>query len=269
MYYEVYIDILFLNNACLNYIVLAAVKKLGKSAVRHRRLMAFGLLGSLVSCLSFLLLPIPYIVRLIVVYGVVNTGMLAAAFRAKGREIWRYLWMFYTFSFLVGGFVEWISDAPFFMGRGVPSTTGLLVLCVFCGVFLQLAARLYGAWQDRAACMLPVEIEMGEASVSVVGLLDTGNSLTEPISGRPVSILEKEAAGELLGAVSAKDVRYIPYHSLGQAHGRLWGVQAEKITVMRGNDRVVIEQPMIGIYEGKISGKGGYQMILHPGLPGL
>ena len=56
-------------------------------------------------------------------------------------------------------------------------------------------------------------------SCTIHALLDTGNSLCDPVTGKPVCILGKRQAGEILKEKELQTLRYIPYCSVGTEKG--------------------------------------------------
>ena len=73
-----------------------------------------------------------------------------------------------------------------------------------------------------------MQIKNGEKIWQGRGLIDTGNSLKEPISGRPVHIVSSDVAN----AVTAGNAGYmaIPYRSMGNPCGILNGYRVDEIT---------------------------------------
>lgn len=106
-----------------------------------------------------------------------------------------------------------------------------------------------------------------EVTVPLTALLDTGNFLVEPISGKPVSVLEE---AYLLPYFSRKELaqqfRLIPYRSVGRSHGVMQGVIFDRMDLQKGRKKKSIKEPMIGIVRGTISANGAYQMLLHSDL---
>ena len=62
----------------------------------------------------------------------------------------------------------------------------------------------------------------GDKRAAVNALIDSGNSLTEPFSGSPVSVVEEDVFRKLWGD-SVQGCRVIPYHSIGKRRGILMG----------------------------------------------
>lgn len=113
---------------------------------------------------------------------------------------------------------------------------------------------------------IPVVLQVGEKSISATGLMDTGNHLKEPISQKPVIIIEKELLRKEGICLSENNFFAIPYHSIGNKAGIMRGFIAEEITIGREQDSRKLQQVMIGICEEKLSGTGEYSLILNPML---
>lgn len=105
-----------------------------------------------------------------------------------------------------------------------------------------------------------VSVVLGSKEIELKALRDTGNSLVEPMTGKPVSIVEKNTVNQFKN----ETIKYllIPYNSVGKKHGLLEAFIADKISV----DGIEIEKAIIGIYNGKLSQNNKYEMILNPNL---
>lgn len=112
-----------------------------------------------------------------------------------------------------------------------------LVVCLLCIVgFRDVPGRVK---------YVPVELTYGEKRLSFVALEDTGNTLRDPVTGRPVLVVEANVAQKLTGLtqtqlkspVSAMEsgalpgLRLIPYHSVGQSNGMLLALKFPKVKI--------------------------------------
>lgn len=114
-----------------------------------------------------------------------------------------------------------------------------------------------------------VEVELfffnGEKK-KLKALVDTGNSLIEPFSKEPVSVVEKESIKEYITSFSAKDYRVIPFCSVGNPKGLMDGFFIQGMKIYERNVQWEKEHTIIAIAEDNISFDQKYQMILHPKL---
>lgn len=123
------------------------------------------------------------------------------------------------------------------------------------------------AKRNRADPLVEAELFFYDGTTKrVTALIDTGNSLVEPISQKPVSVVEKECVREHRQSFSPKDFRIIPYTSVGNSGGLLEGYFIKKIRIYGRDVPREREHAIIAISEGKITCEKKYQMILHPKL---
>ena len=87
-----------------------------------------------------------------------------------------------------------------------------------------------------------------------------GNSLIEPVTNKPVSIIEEDKLAE----ADMENMKYIfvPYNTVGKSHGLMKAFVVDKLVV---ND-ITTEKAIIGIYKGKLSQNNKYEMILNPDI---
>lgn len=218
MIYELYLDSLFLINFVMNLYLLELVNRRTLRTATRRRVAAGAALGALAYLAPFFF-PGPGWLKLSLGFLAGAVGMIEFTFRAKTLKAFfrigeKLLW----YSFLMGG-------GLLFVIRTVPALREKL-LTVF-GI-LGAGAVLFFAlsWQrDRKNgkhfCKA-VLVGKG-ARITVNALVDTGNSLTEPISGKPVSIIDRHVFEGLWREGEPEGYRAIPYHSIGKKRGILQG----------------------------------------------
>ena len=104
MYYELYVDVFFLVNFMMDYILLLIVRKMLQCTATHGRICIGAAVGSLLTCLV-VILPIPYaIVKLILFHVLVDTCMILVGLKIKTiRSFLKAIIMLYIGSFLLGG----------------------------------------------------------------------------------------------------------------------------------------------------------------------
>lgn len=117
---------------------------------------------------------------------------------------------------------------------GAMGTSGFGKLAV-CAFVLWLICRIGFPGGVGQREYVPVVLRHEGKSLSQIALLDTGNSLKDPVTGQPVLIAGCDAARELLNlspeqlrhpietmtAVNLSGLRLIPYNSVGQPAGLL------------------------------------------------
>ena len=123
----------------------------------------------------------------------------------------------------------------------------LLWASLFCGVCLT------GIWVSRhKRRYLPVELCFGEKTAKLQGLVDTGHSLRDPITGRQVLIVGADVAQMLTGFTSQQladpvenigkipGLRLIPYQSVGKSQGLLLALPMQSGRIGHRKTSVVV-----------------------------
>lgn len=261
MQYELYLDVLFLENLLVDYLLLSLLKGILKiPAGRLRRLLGAAL-GSIGVCGLYLLAIESTLAGRILLYVVFSTVMVRMGLGIRDlRTCGKAVALLYISSFLLGGIFEWVQSLI------------RLPLYPFIG-FTLLSYWLLSAcmeWlmgvRSRLQNVFEVEVRLGERTIRVRGLLDTGNQLRDPIFGKPVSILTEQRKLELCGS---KEPLYqmIPFHSIGEQNGILPAFFADYVSLCReGGTKKRIERPLIGVTKEPLSSQKDYDMILHPDL---
>lgn len=126
------------------------------------------------------------------------------------------------------------------------------------GVVILCFTDIHGSGSSGA--YVPVELCYGDRSLQLTALRDTGNTLKDPLTGRPVLVVGAQAAKTLLGLSVEQlqkpvesmglipGLRLIPYRSVGQPGGMLLALKipAMKIGSWRGSGLVAFAPHSIG-----------------------
>ena len=124
-----------------------------------------------------------------------------------------------------------------------------------------------------------LSIYFKEEIINVVAMLDTGNLLKEPITGKSVIVVEKIQLykilpenildnisnilngenTELLNNEYLSRFKIIPFSSLGKQNGMLLGFVPDKV-VIEGEKE--IKDVVIGIYEKSLTKNGAYTALI-------
>jgi stage II sporulation protein GA (sporulation sigma-E factor processing peptidase) len=160
------------------------------------------------------------------------------------------------------------------------------------GVILAGAELGWGVVQrwvwDRVA-FLPIELELLGRRVRVTALLDTGNRLSDPLTGEPVVILgsdfreallppeaveaaalaaQNPAAGVSLLAETAlaTRVRLVPYSTLGRDNGLLLSFRADAVRLPGGEGGPLAQAALVAFHSQPLDPAGGFGALVHPAL---
>lgn len=140
----------------------------------------------------------------------------------------------------------------------------LPALCGTCVILLGITWFLRRTQKKKQENVLyQVGITEQGKCIEVTALLDTGNCLKEPFSKKPVSIVNQEQFEELWSIRRPEKCKVIPFYSVGKEHGILHGMEVESIEIFKEEESIIIQRPIIAVYEGMLSQNKRYQMILH------
>jgi stage II sporulation protein GA (sporulation sigma-E factor processing peptidase) len=124
------------------------------------------------------------------------------------------------------------------LGVNNRSFLGILLCAVVVAVMC-----LIGFHGKVGAEYIPVVIGQGKQTLRFFALRDTGNTLTDPVSGEQVLVASAELGKRLLGVSEAElqnpveamerlsGARLIPYHSVGREGGLLLARRFENVTI--------------------------------------
>lgn len=263
MKYEIYIDAFFLLNFFIDTLLLFLVRKvLGCTATRLRLLFG-GAFGAGMACVITITPFVPVWIKLFTGYGIVSICMIRISFRRlHTKAVLKATVCLYVFAFLVGGALQMLSvQIPFFRKYGM----GMIAVCAAGMTVYIIAASLYDS-RKKKSCLLPVKLIWQKREMTVQALVDTGNSLYEPIGRKPVSVVEKNILEALFDGEYPDKFRAVPFRSIGRGHGILKGYEITEMIIEGENEKIKIEEPIVGLFDGKLSADKAYQMILHPTL---
>ena len=226
MQYEVYLDVLFLENMMMDFLILLAVKKVFPCSATYGSLLAGSFTGSLLTC--------------------------AILFKA-----WILL---YLASFLLGGIMSWLR---LYFGKFFRIISFLFTLGI-CGFFLLYHGLLFlkKLWKSQDHSF-DVILTVNGKDFHLKAFLDSGNHLSDPLTGKPVHIISKDACQKISSQISPGRLRYIPYRTIQKTTSILPVFSVKKMRIT-GESEFLIQSPLIGISEQKNFGNGKYEMLLQP-----
>ncbi len=195
----VYVDILFLINFSMDYLCLYISAKILRRAANAKKMIPAALLGAIYSVVSVFLTVQPWIALLIDI--LVCVAMCAIAFhkRKQLRKTFLYSLLYFLVSMTVGGIMTALFNLvnklnlPFDMADGDGlSVWGFALLAILAGIFAIFGGNFIFKKKEIRDCQLKILFDGKEKIFS--GLSDSGNLVRDPISGRPVIIIDRRLA---------------------------------------------------------------------------
>ncbi len=265
VYYELYIDVFFLVNFMMDYILLSLVKKMLKCPATHGSICIGAVAGALCTCVVMIIPGMNAFIKFILFHGIGSILMIKTGLKIRWNKTFLKAYiLLYISAFLVGGvmgaFRQYMRSASLFFALAAA------------GYSLSLGIwNLLSYLAERNVRRCKARLIKGGRECTLEALIDTGNKLRDNITGKPVSIISGETAKKLGimcgtpqdGGEEAQ-IRYIPYHSIGKAEGVMPAVALDRMCICRGQE-IWIEKPIVAICEEYIT-TDDYEMLMSPDL---
>lgn len=285
----IYLDIIFLENLCMNYIILYATAIITKTKPKIIRILIASIIGAIYAIVVVLnILEIysniffKFLISIIIVYLALETKNI--------KNLVKNIIIFYLTSFTFGGvalaLLYFVKPENILMRNGVYVGTYPIKIAFMGGILgfiiITVAFSVIKKKINRKTIYCDIKISINERIVQTKALLDTGNFLKDPISGLPVVIVESNILKRILPyellddmqlILNGKNViniessnilskfRIIPFNSLGKENGILLGIKADYVIVFTPEENK-IENVIIGIYDGNLTKDGSYSSLI-------
>lgn len=258
----VYIDSIFLSNFIMDLLLLFLTAGTLRKSTTFLNTLSGSLLGAAGYCL-ILCLPGSYPVKVLFGLLPITALMIKTGCGTKGlKELLYGMGYLFTYAFLLGGFMLClIRNIPFLRER---KDSVLTVLAIGVLGFLACTIGLYEYGRRKRNHFCRVALPGDEGEIEVFGLVDTGNGLRDPVSGKEVAILEEKVWRNMRKSIRPEKYKIIPFHSIGRERGILEGYEVDLIRLQDETGCRELHNVIIAVFQGKISVKGDYQMILPP-----
>jgi hypothetical protein len=186
--------------------------------------------------------------------------MVKIAFRPRTAKAYAKAlqWMLCD-TFLLGGAIACVMRFLPSMQAKLTTMVGIVVIGVFVSCWvLDLRKKRH---QVMNRCK--VTLVQNDERLSVEALIDTGNGLIEPISHKPVSVIQKDILEKLWKKNTPVLYRAIPYHSVGKKSGIMMGYLIQEAIVEREGMSQICKNICVGVRPEEAA-DGQIPMILNP-----
>ena len=271
----VYIDLLFLLNLIANYLLMLAAGRMAGAALTRWRIGLGAGLGALYAALVFL----PGQVWLARWPCKLAVGVLMTLIAYGGeRYLLRVTVLFFGASAALAGAVlglELLGNVSLTLEHGVFYTPLdirlLLLMFVACYFVLSLFFRRVG---QHGGELVQLKIVLEGGTVNMAALRDTGHSLTDPVTNRPVVVVDGQILTRILPdwadpadpihslerchAAGSRQARLVPYRAVGVECGMLLALRAKQVAA----DGKPLGQLLVALSPTPVSDGGGYLALI-------
>lgn len=262
---KIYLDMFFLINAAMNYVVLSAVSVFRKRKIHPLRMLLGASLGA---GLAVLILVCGIHTNKIIFIPVYALGISLPVYFVFGKTTFPYFAGNVAAFFVLSGI---LAAVMFQWQRVFRTESGCLLLLAGCAVFIGGIRKCIHAFfraGKRQSDLYRVRLFFRGKELEGMGLLDTGNGLYEPFFHEPAALAQEAFLAPVL---CEKELVfcYIPFHSVGNGSDFLPAFRAEKMEMEQPGCHVItVKDPWIAVVREGISINGEYQVILHPDMMG-
>lgn len=288
----IYIDVVFVENIIMNYIILYGTAVIAKVIPKHLRLIIASNVGALYAIISYM--SVLKIYSWVILKIILSIIIVYIAFNPQNiKKMLKQLLLFYLTSFVFGG-------AAFFLIYVVKPQDIIIRNGVYVGIYplkiallgailgfvvIVLSFKIIKTKLSKKSLFCNVKININKKQVETVAMIDTGNLLKDPISNTPVIVvehsllydilpkqilnnLEKILGGELENIPEDVKEKYIsklkviPFSSLGRQNGMLLGIKADEINIESEDGNITKDNIIVGIYDKSLTKRGEYRALV-------
>lgn len=280
----VYLDSLFLLNAVMDYLLLLCSARLAGEELHRLRMAAGGVLGGVYAAatvlpgMEFLLHP---------VYKIGSAVLMVVIGLGKSRRLLRQSVIFLALACAFGGGVLAVGLLG---GRGMSLDGGIiysgmdlkivLLSAAGCYAVFTLALSRVGRHTVQTGELVPTKLRIFDREISFTSLVDTGNTLADPVSGRSVMVAEADRVAPLFPSEHTPMVedllapaqalsrlntgvwrgrfRLLPYRSVGVECGLLLAVRMDHVYLNEEDQGAML----VALSPTPVSDGGGYRALL-------
>ena len=249
----IYGEFLFLENFITGLLLLILTAVLMSKGVSKLRIFVGAILCGAASFEIFLAAAGPAAIafRILAAVLIVYIGLGAENIKALLRETLLFLALTLISGGAVMALMLW-QQVPSLSGTGVfyiPPVTYLRLLCfgiIAFGFSYKVVCIIKDLRLKNLLCGT-AEVRIGGETLSFSAMIDSGNYLKEPISGRPVALIGSKAAQKLKGFIGDERYVIIPFSGAGVRKGILEGIRSDCVN-FRGNE---VKSVVLAFYDGE------------------
>ncbi len=281
----VYIDVLVLLNSIISLFLILITSSILRCSPGTGRAAAGTLLGGAYSLLIFapdMGVIVSFAVKLLLCVSVVSVVFKPSGIRSLIKCLGVFAAVNFAFAGLMTGVrilflpegLEYRNGAVYFDFGFIPLIMAVILCYILTLLFNAMSSK------TRPERIYDVSLQFGAKRVNCRGLLDTGNTLTDPFTGEGVMVIDKRTAEKIADADILKFIdsvhngniesaaqthirgtRVLPFSSVG-GRGLIPSFHTDRVTVSDGKNSTVIENAEIAVSKEEIKNEAG--ILLNP-----
>lgn len=282
-----------LENFIINFLVLYSTNRITKSKVKIKRII----IGTLVSTAYSLIVFLPSLLFLssFIFKVFVSAFIVYVTFKGKNIKTFLYQWFcFYIVSFIFAGAIISLSSNFTNVTKLLSKEVNLfkvfsiknILIGIVIALFISLIVFSYHYKKKQIEkLIIDAKIIYKDHEIYFKALVDTGNTLKDPLSNRSVFVVELVKLIPLLPKelidyyrssikiniedllINLRDdfpLLLVPFKSIGNDSGIILGFKPDKVIIKLPDheDDLEINKIIIGIYNGDLSSENEFSGLL-------
>lgn len=288
----IYLDIVFIENIIMNYIILYGTAIIAKIIPKHIRLILASTVGAVYAIIAYM--SILKIYSSIILKVILSIVIVYIAFNPPNiKKTMKELLLFYLTSFVFGGaaffLIYIVKPQDIIIRNGIFVGTYPLKIAFFGAILgfivVITSFKIIKTKLSRKSLLCNIKIKLQNKQIETIAMVDTGNLLKDPISNTPVIVvehsllydilpkqilnnLENILGGELENIPDDVKEKYIsklkviPFSSLGKQNGMLLGIKADEISIESEDENITKNDLIVGIYDKSLTKRGEYRALV-------
>lgn len=258
---KIYIDVIFVENVFINYIIFLITSYILKINIKHFRIFIASILGSLY-VIAFLIGIVPVFSNAFLKFFLSNIMVFIAFNPHSFKAFLKDLNVFYLVTFAIGGvafaFVYMFNNKFLIIKNGFLigfNSFKVSVLACIVGFIILSISFLYKKELIKSQTLIcKISLFNKLKKVDTTCFIDSGNILKDPVTHKSVIIVEKSIIEKIIDFNSFNDFMLVPFNTIGNSNGLLLCVNVDLVKIMRsGQKDVLIKNAIIGIFNKTFS----------------
>ena len=288
----VYVDVIFLENIIINYIILYVTGIISKTNIKQLKILLGSIIGATYAIIYYILnlkIYSSFIIKIILSIIIIYVSFNPKKFKILFKQVILFYLISFVFAGATIGIIYMVNFQNITIQNGVlvgNYTIRTILIGIIIAYFLvMIGEKIIKTKFSKKDMICDIEVNFENKKIKTKALIDTGNMLKEPITNTSVIVLEYTLLYDIIpkpildnlenilgGDLSKipKDLqteyiskfRVIPFSSLGKQNGILLGVKGENLIVNINEEMKKIDKVIIGIYNKPLTKNGEYKGLL-------
>lgn len=288
----VYVDVIFLENIIINYIILYVTGIISKTNIKQLKILLGSIIGATYAIIYYILnlkIYSSFIIKIVLSIIIIYVSFNPKKFKILFKQVILFYLISFVFAGATIGIIYMVNFQNITIQNGVlvgNYTIRTILIGIIIAYFLvMIGEKIIKTKFSKKDMICDIEVSFENKKIKTKALIDTGNMLKEPITNTSVIVLEYTLLYDIIpkpildnlenilgGDLSKipKDLqteyiskfRVIPFSSLGKQNGILLGVKGENLIVNINEEIKKIDKVIIGIYNKPLTKNGEYKGLL-------